>query len=51
MIDYMKFDVMWMDEVIASVNLKPANGGLHTLLIILVTSTSSFPEYGGTYYD
>lgn len=26
MIDYMKFDVMWMDDVIASVNLKPANG-------------------------
>ena len=27
MIDYMKFDVMWMDDVIATVDLKPANGG------------------------
>lgn len=27
LIDYMKFDVMWMDEVIARVDLKPANGG------------------------
>ena len=27
MIDYMRFDVMWMDEVIASVDLKPVNGG------------------------
>lgn len=27
MIDYMKFDVMWMDDVIASVDLKPKNGG------------------------
>lgn len=25
--DYTKFDVMWMDEVIANVDLKPANGG------------------------
>ena len=28
MIDYMKFDVMWMDEVIATVNLKPVNDGI-----------------------
>ena len=27
MIDYMKFDVMWMDDVIATVDLRPANGG------------------------
>jgi len=27
MIDYTKFDVMWMDDVIASVDLRPANGG------------------------
>ncbi|MEG0439785.1 hypothetical protein [Solibacillus cecembensis] len=27
MIDTMKFNVMWMDDVIATVNLKPANGG------------------------
>lgn len=27
MIDYMKFDVMWMDDVIATVDLKPNNGG------------------------
>jgi len=26
-IDYTNFDVMWMDDVIASVNLRPANGG------------------------
>lgn len=26
MIDYMKLDVMWMDDVIATVDLKPANG-------------------------
>ena len=26
-IDYMKFDVMWMDDVIASVDLKPESGG------------------------
>ena len=28
MIDYMKFDVMFFDEVIASVDLKPNNSGL-----------------------
>ena len=28
MIDYMKFDVMHFDEVIASVDLKPKNGEL-----------------------
>ena len=28
MIDYMKFDVMHFDEVIASVDLKPENSGL-----------------------
>ena len=28
MIDYMKFDVMFFDDVIASVDLKPNNGGL-----------------------
>jgi hypothetical protein len=27
MIDTMKFDVMWIDDVIATVDLKPANGG------------------------
>ncbi|MEK4131222.1 hypothetical protein NYE67_16390 [Solibacillus sp. FSL W8-0474] len=27
MIDYMKFNVMWMDDIIATVDLKPANGG------------------------
>lgn len=27
MIDYMTFDVMWMDDIIAHVELKPANGG------------------------
>ena len=27
MIDYMKFDVMWMDDIIATVDLKPSNGG------------------------
>ena len=27
MIDFMKFDVMWMDDIIASVELKPINGG------------------------
>lgn len=27
MIDYMKFDVMWMNDIIASVDLKPASGG------------------------
>lgn len=27
MINYMKFDVMWMDDVIATVDLKPVNGG------------------------
>lgn len=27
MIDYMKFDVMWMNQIIATVDLKPANGG------------------------
>jgi len=27
MINYTKFDVMWMDTVIASVDLRPANGG------------------------
>ncbi|ETT85525.1 hypothetical protein MKZ08_07835 [Viridibacillus sp. FSL R5-0477] len=27
MIDYMTFDVMWMDDIIAHVDLKPANGG------------------------
>lgn len=26
-IDYLKFDVMWMDDVIASVDLKPNSGG------------------------
>ncbi|UPW84416.1 hypothetical protein [Lysinibacillus sp. Ag94] len=27
MIDYMTFDVMWMDDIIAHVELIPANGG------------------------
>ncbi|MFF3102599.1 hypothetical protein [Viridibacillus arvi] len=27
MIDYMTFDVMWMDDIIAYVDLNPANGG------------------------
>lgn len=36
MIDYMKFDVMWMDDVIATVDLRPANGVHLTLSIILI---------------
>lgn len=28
----MKFDVMWMDDVIAHVDLKPANGGTHYVI-------------------
>ena len=38
MIDYMKFDVMWMDEVIATVDLNPANG--RTPYVVWLTSNT-----------
>lgn len=42
MIDYMKFDVMWMDDVIATVDLKPANGGKPYVINYISTFNKQF---------
>lgn len=42
MIDYMKFDVMLMDDVIASVDLKPANGGTPYVINYITTFNKQF---------
>jgi len=49
MIDYMKFDVMHFDEVIASVDLKPNNGGLPYVKNYITGFNKQFsPEMEGT---
>lgn len=42
MIDYMKFDVMWMDDVIATVDLRPANGGTPYVINYINTLNKQF---------
>ena len=42
MINYMKFDVMWMDDVIASVDLKPANGRTPYVINYITDFNSGF---------
>lgn len=49
MIDYMKFDVMHFDEVIASVDLKPENGSLPYVKNYVTGFNKQFsPEMEGT---
>lgn len=49
MIDYMKFDVMHFDEVIASVDLKPENGALPYVKNYVTGFNKQFsPEMEGT---
>ena len=43
MIDYMTFDVMWMDVIIAHVKLKPADGGTPYVINYIDDFNKQFP--------